>query len=70
MAARLTLAEHDDLAERVFLLKEAVRELLHFHDLEEAGHRPPGTAARWAAAWRDARDALDEEPDDRGAARC
>ena len=67
MAPRLTLAEHDDLSERVFLLKEAVRELLFFHDLEEAGHRLPGMGARWETAWRDARDALNEDgPDDRG----
>lgn len=71
MAARLTLAEHDDLSERVFVLKEAVRAWLFLEDMGDAGHEFADMVARRARALTDLREALNEDgPDDRRAARC
>jgi hypothetical protein len=65
-----TVAELDDLAEQVFVLKEALRELVRLDLLERSGTaRPADQRELWDKAFKVASDALDEDgPDDRGAA--
>lgn len=66
MARRPTVAQVDDLAERMFLLKEAVRDFLHLVDLEDAGMAGPGHRGEEQKALSALRDALGEDgPDDR-----
>jgi hypothetical protein len=72
VARRPTVAEREvhDLAERVFVLKEALRELVRLDQLERSGlARPADQREDWNKAFKRASDALNEDgPDDRRAA--
>lgn len=61
MRERPAVTEHDDLESRVDTLKEALRDLLFFHDMEDAGQALPDMRVRWRKTWAQARDALDED---------
>jgi hypothetical protein len=67
-----TVAEREvhDLAERVFVLKEALRDLIHLDQLERSGlARPCDQREQWNKAFKAAENALSEDgPDDRRAA--
>jgi hypothetical protein len=51
----------DDLEERVFVLREALRDLCRLEQMEADGVAYADMRDRWRKAWMAARDALNEE---------
>lgn len=56
-----TDAATHDLEERVFVLREALRDLLRLNQMEDDGQALSDQRGMWRKAWAAARDAMNED---------